>query len=244
MRGVLKRRGNRGGTCGGRGNRGRTCRGVLSLCLGWRINEEKKWQWKYVVALDGCQQMKITQQPTKSTPAQRRRWRRGIATGKGSTGEARLNHLGVIKLVNQINIKLMCLLKKNISPPGHRVNKKPRTLPSDKLLQRGYLEGIGWLPMAILLGPANGSIMVRHVLDVREGALPSNHTIPRWSLFPRFKYKHHSKNKMLRVLQMMLPFFPVLMFSGHSSWCSYFDTTDGYLRFIPDDQTTVPLFRS
>jgi hypothetical protein len=32
--------------------------------------------------------------------------------------------------------------------------------------------------MAMLLGPANGSIMVRHVLDVREGALPSsNHTI-------------------------------------------------------------------
>ncbi len=26
--------------------------------------------------------------------------------------------------------------------------------------------------MAMLLGPANGSIMVRHVLDVREGALP------------------------------------------------------------------------
>ncbi len=26
-------------------------------------------------------------------------------------------------------------------------------------------------------------------------------------------------------------------------WCLYFDTTDGYLRFIPtDDQTTVPFF--
>jgi hypothetical protein len=26
-------------------------------------------------------------------------------------------------------------------------------------------------------------------------------------------------------------------------WCSYFDTTDGYLRFIPTDgQTTVPFF--
>jgi hypothetical protein len=56
--------------------------------------------------------------------------------------------------------------------------------------------------MAMLLGPANGSIMVRYVLDVREGALLSNHTIPRLSLFPRFKYKH-SKNKMLRVLQMV-----------------------------------------
>jgi hypothetical protein len=39
--------------------------------------------------------------------------------------------------------------------------------------------------MAMLLGPANGSIMVRHVLDVREGALPSNHTIPTLGLFPR-----------------------------------------------------------
>ena len=57
--------------------------------------------------------------------------------------------------------------------------------------------------MAMLLGPANGSIMVRYVLDdVCEGALLSNHTIPTLSLFPRFKYKH-SKNKMLRVLQMV-----------------------------------------
>ena len=60
--------------------------------------------------------------------------------------------------------------------------------------------------MAMLLGPANGSIMVRHVLDVREGALLSNHTIPTLSLFPRFKFKH-GKNKMLRVLQMTVPFF-------------------------------------
>jgi hypothetical protein len=56
--------------------------------------------------------------------------------------------------------------------------------------------------MAMLLGPANGSTMVRYVLDVREGALPSNHTIPTLSLFPPFKYKQ-SKNKMLRVLQMV-----------------------------------------
>jgi hypothetical protein len=47
-----------------------------------------------------------------------------------------------------------------------------------------------------------GSIMVRHVLDVCEGALPSNHTIPMLSLFPCFNYKH-SKNKMLPVLQMV-----------------------------------------
>ncbi len=56
--------------------------------------------------------------------------------------------------------------------------------------------------MAMVLGPGNGSIMVRYVLDVHEGALLSNHTIPTLSLFPRFKYKH-SKNKMLRVLQMV-----------------------------------------
>jgi hypothetical protein len=56
--------------------------------------------------------------------------------------------------------------------------------------------------MAMLLGLANSSTMVRHVLDVGEGALPSNHTIPTLSIFPRFKYKH-SKNKMLHVLQMV-----------------------------------------
>ncbi len=58
----------------------------------------------------------------------------------------------------------------------------------------------------MLLGLVNGSIMVRHVLDVREGALPSNHTIPTLGLFPRLKYKQ-SKNKMLPVLQMSVRFF-------------------------------------
>jgi hypothetical protein len=52
------------------GDRGGTCGGVLSLCLERRIEEEKKQQQKYVVALDGHRRMKITQQPTKSTPAQ------------------------------------------------------------------------------------------------------------------------------------------------------------------------------
>jgi hypothetical protein len=56
--------------------------------------------------------------------------------------------------------------------------------------------------MAMLLGPANGLTMVRHVIDVHEGALSLNHTIPMLSLFPHFKYKH-SKNKMLHVLQMV-----------------------------------------
>jgi hypothetical protein len=59
MGGVLKRRGDRGGMCGG----------VLSLRLERRIDEEKKPQRKYVLALDGPQQMKITQQPTKITLA-------------------------------------------------------------------------------------------------------------------------------------------------------------------------------
>ncbi len=61
--GALKRRGDWGGTWGE----------VLSLCLERGIDEEKKQQQKYIVALDGCRQMKITQQPTKSTPAQQRR---------------------------------------------------------------------------------------------------------------------------------------------------------------------------
>jgi hypothetical protein len=69
--------------------------------------------------------------------------------------------------------------------------------------------------MAMLLGPANGSIMVRHVLDVCEGALLSNHTIPMLGLFPCLKYKH-SKNIMLRVLQMTLRVF----FSGCNFFCS------------------------
>jgi hypothetical protein len=55
---ALKRKGNRGGMCVG----------VLSLCLERQIDEEKKRQQKYVVALDDRRQMKITQQPTKSTP--------------------------------------------------------------------------------------------------------------------------------------------------------------------------------
>ncbi len=90
----------------------------------------------------------------------------------------------------------------------------------------------------MLLGPANSSIMVRHVLDVREGALTSNHTIPTLNEIPHLKYKQ-SKIKMLRVLQNTVPFFTVVIFSSRS-WCSYFDTSDGYLRFIPTDgQTTV-----
>jgi hypothetical protein len=52
---------------------GRSVWGVLSLCLERQIDEEKKQQQEYLVALDGCQQMKITQQPTKSMPARQRR---------------------------------------------------------------------------------------------------------------------------------------------------------------------------
>jgi hypothetical protein len=46
--------------------------GVVSL-LGVANRQRKKRQQKYVVALDGCRRMKITQQPTKSMPAQQRR---------------------------------------------------------------------------------------------------------------------------------------------------------------------------
>ncbi len=52
---------------------GRNVWGVLSLCLERRINEEKQQQRKCIVALDGRQRMKITQQPTKKHPARRRR---------------------------------------------------------------------------------------------------------------------------------------------------------------------------
>ncbi len=38
-------------------------------------------------------------------------------------------------------------------------------------------------------------------------------------------------------------FFSGRIFLGDDSWCSYFDTTEGYLRFIPTDGlTTVPFF--
>ena len=46
---------------------------------------------------------------------------------------------------------------------------------------------------------------------------------------------------MLRVLQMTVPFFLVVIFSGRS-WCLYFDTTDSYLRFIPTDGQRNVLF--
>jgi hypothetical protein len=130
MKGVLKRRGDRGATCGG----------VLSLRLEWQIDEEKKRQRKYVVALDGRLRIKITQQPTKSTrrdeggeggelqPARGAQWKRKlIVWGRSSW------------VVYQIDIKLKCLLKKFVSPPDHRVNKKPHNPPSDNLLERGAL---------------------------------------------------------------------------------------------------------
>ncbi len=66
-------------------------------------------------------------------------------TSKGSTGKARIDCLGAIELGSISNLyKIDVFTKKNnISPPDHRVNKKPRTPPSDNLLQRGYLKGIG-----------------------------------------------------------------------------------------------------
>ena len=46
--------------------------GVVSL-LGVANRQRKKTTTKYVVAIDGRRQMKITQQPAKSTPARQRR---------------------------------------------------------------------------------------------------------------------------------------------------------------------------
>ncbi len=129
----------------------------------------------------------------------------------------------------------MCLLKKFISPPDHRVNKNPCTPPLDNLLQRGYLEGIGWSPMAMLLGPENGSIMVRHVLYVHEGALPSNILFLRWVYFLLLstnivKIKCFVHCKWCKQDDCST-FFPVVIFSGHS-WCSYFDTYSNTARWL------------
>ncbi len=103
MGGVLKRRGDRGGTCGG----------VLSLCLEQRIDEEKKQQQKCVVALDGHQRMKITQQPTKSTRHDEGGKGGELQLARGAQGKRKLIVWGQSSwVVHQINIKLMCLLKK------------------------------------------------------------------------------------------------------------------------------------
>jgi hypothetical protein len=105
--------------------------------------------------------------------------------------------------------------------------------------------------MAMLLGPANGSIMVRYVLDVCEGALFSNHTIPTLSLFlvlstnivkikcyvcckwfkqddcTFFSGRNFSGGSKNIASQMTVPFFLVVIFSG-CNWCSYFDTNTNY----------------
>ncbi len=134
MGGALKRRGDRGGTFGG----------VLSLRLERRIDEEKKRQRNYVVALDGRRRMNITQQPTKSTRRDEGGEGGELRLARGARGTRESIVWGRSSwVVYQINIKSMCLLKIIISPPDHRVNKKPRNTPSDNLLRRGYLEGIG-----------------------------------------------------------------------------------------------------
>ncbi len=131
---VLKRRGDWGGTCGG----------VLSLCLERRIDEEKKRQRKCIVALDDRQQMKITQQPTKSTQLDEGGEGGELRLARGAQGKCESIVWGQLSwVVYQIDVKSMCLLKKNLSLPGHRFNKKPHNSPSDNLLRRGNLEGIG-----------------------------------------------------------------------------------------------------
>jgi hypothetical protein len=78
------------------------------------------------------------------------RWRNKGGKGgelrpaRGARGKRKSNVWGRSSwVVYQINIKTMCLLKKNISLPNHRVNKKSHILPLDNLLQSGYLKGIG-----------------------------------------------------------------------------------------------------
>jgi hypothetical protein len=52
---------------------GRNVWGDVVSLLGAANRQRKKQEQKYVVALDGCRRMKITQQPTKSTQARQRR---------------------------------------------------------------------------------------------------------------------------------------------------------------------------
>ncbi len=66
------------GIDGGRGleeerRLGRNVWGGVVSSLGAANRQRKRRPQKYVVALDGRRRMKITQQPTKSTPAQQRR---------------------------------------------------------------------------------------------------------------------------------------------------------------------------
>ncbi len=86
-------------------------------------------------------------------------------------------------VVHQINMKLMCLLKKKIFlrqiiELTKNLAPRPRTTSCEEGTSRALTDYL----MAMLLGPANSSIMVRHFLDVREGALPSDHTIPTLNL--------------------------------------------------------------
>ncbi len=88
--------------------------------------------------------MKITQQPTKSTRRNEGGEGGKLRLARGAQGKRESIIWGQSSwVVYQINTKLMCLLKKILTPPDHRVNKKPHNLPLDNLLQRGNLKGIG-----------------------------------------------------------------------------------------------------
>ncbi len=133
----------------------------------------------------------------------------------------------------------MCLLKKIVSPPDNRINKKPCILPLDNLLQRGYLEGIGWSPMAMLLEIANGFIMVRHVLYVCRGALPSNILLLCWVYFLLLsanivKIKCYVCCKWCKWDNCT--FFPGCNFSGHSLVFIFW-------HIFQHSQKTVPFFQ-
>ncbi len=123
---------------------GRNVWGGVVSSLGAANRRRKKQQRKCIVALDGRRRMKITQQPTKSTRRDEGGEGGELRLARGAQGKRKSIVWGRSSwVVYQINIKLMCLLKINLSPPDHRVNKKPHNSPSDNLLRRGYLEGIG-----------------------------------------------------------------------------------------------------
>ncbi len=96
------------------------------------------------MALDGRRQTKSHNNQPKACRREEGGEGGELQLARGARGKRESIVWGrLVWVVYQNDIKSMCLLKKIISPPDHRVNKKPRTPPLDNLLQRGYLEGIG-----------------------------------------------------------------------------------------------------
>ncbi len=111
----------------------------MSLRLERQIDEEKKQKRKYVVALDGHQQIKITQQPTKST------WRNEGGEGgelqpaRGAQGKRESIVWGqLIWVAYQITIKSMCLLKKKKLRQIIELTKNLTTRPRTTSCREGH----------------------------------------------------------------------------------------------------------